>query len=329
MFRKLFFILTLLVLIPASSYAQTYHVRTSSFMPVQDETAFNSEVLADGNYTTGWIEKGDGKGIGEWIHFFFPAKVIVDSVTIRNGIGTGAEFKNVNRLKDVIISYSEGQRQGFTLQDIEKLQSPRVKSYPTTSLGLSVHSVYSNGGIEETGISEISIKYHRPTSEELAAIVKAQSDEVDVSTDPAKPRKLTADEKKVLYEKMDKLEKKKFVLNELKEFFDKFYTNFVTINEEYPRMYVEEHFLRESAMFESFRSMLETRGVLQKYHEAVVSTAGLRYSLRTLTPTEVELWVKGEYTVIYNMRSNQVHENALYHLTKEYGEWKVKNKLEY
>lgn len=325
----MFLILIVLLLFPAGSHAETYHVRTSSFSPVQDETVFDRNVLTDGNYTSGWIEKGDGRGTGEWIHFFFPAKVIVDSVTIRNGIGTGDEFKNINRVKDVIISYSEGQRQGFTLQDIEKLQSPRVKSYPTTSLGISIHSVYSEGGSEETGLSEIAIKYHRPAAEELEAIAKAQSVATAAQGIAGKPRKLTAKEKKVLYEKMDKLEKKKFVLNELKQFFDKFYTNFVTINEDYPRMYVEEHFLRESAMFESFRSMLETRGVLQKYNEAVVSTAGLRYNIRTLTPTEVELWVKGEYTVIYNMRSNQVHENALYHLKKEYGEWKVKNKLEY
>ncbi|WP_027721095.1 discoidin domain-containing protein [Maridesulfovibrio zosterae] len=304
MFRKFIFIIFIFLIVPAVAFAQTIHVSTSSFQTQTNSATFNSSVLTDGNYTTGWIDHGDHGGRGEWIKFSFPAKVIIDSLVIRNGIGTGKDFKINNRAKDIAISYSGGQQQGFKLQDIEKKQGLRIKEYPTTSINLSVRSVYSDGTARNVGISDISIEYHIP-------------------------RKLSAEEKKFLSEKMSKLEHKKAVLNELKVFFDKFYRNFVTINEEYPRMFVPEHFLRESAMFESFRSLLETRGVLQKYHDAVVSTAGLRYSIRTLTPTDVELWVKGDYTVIYDMRTTNVHENALFHLKKEYGEWKVNNKLEY
>ncbi len=316
-----------LLLLPAASMADTYHVRASSFRPSGDESVFDGRFLVDGNCSTGWIENGYGNGTGEWLHFFFPATVIVDSVTLRNGLGTGADFSKINRLKDISVSYSGGQRQEFRLQDTQKSQRPQVKGYPTTSLGLTIHSVYANGTSDDAGFSEMDIRYHRPSRDELEAFERAQAKLVAAAAPP--PRKITEKEKKVLKQKMGKLEHKKAVLEELKVFFDQFYTNFVTINEEYPRMFTEKNFLRESAMFESFRSMLELRGVLQKYHEAVVSTSGLRFSIRTLTPTEVELWVKGDYTVIYDLRSHPMHENSLFHLKKEYGEWKVENKTEY
>lgn len=333
MLKKIMLILAVILLSGRIAYADDYHVRVSSFMPGDGESVFDGKFLSDGNYTTGWIEKGDSDGAGEWLHFFFPAKVIVDSVTIRNGIGTGEDFNKVNRVQKVVVSFSGGQRQGFSLKDTPKLQQLKVADHPTTSLGFSIHSVYSSGEVGDAGISEVDISYHRPTAQELAAVTTGKTAVKTVGKAESKPseqvRKLSEKEKEVLKEKMSKLEHKKAVLEELKVFFDRLYTNFVTISEEYPRMFTEDNFLRESAMFESFRSMLETRGVLQKYHEAVVSTSGLRYSIRTLTPNEVELWVKGEYSVIFDMRDNKVRENALYHLKKEYGEWKVKNKTEY
>ncbi|WP_421903134.1 NADase-type glycan-binding domain-containing protein [Maridesulfovibrio sp.] len=332
MLRKLVLLICLLA-IPSIVFAQPFHVRTSSFVPMDGETVFDSKYLTDGNGTTGWIENGEGSGTGEWIQFFFPAQVIVDSIHIVNGVDTGAGQGKVCRIKDVAISFSGGQRQEFTLIDTGKKQNPRIRKFPTTSLGLNVLSIYKSEGVEQAGISEVLIKYHRITPDEVAAAASAEKGKLDTSAVGeavvVKPRKMSAEEKKVLYEKMSELEKKQVVLDEMKVFFDKFYTNFVTINEEYPRMFTQDQFLLESATFESFRSMLEKRKVLDKYESAVVSTSGLRFSIRTLTPTQVELWVKGEYTVIFDMQSHQMTENALFHLKKEYGEWKVKNKTEF
>ncbi|WP_320174495.1 NADase-type glycan-binding domain-containing protein [Maridesulfovibrio sp.] len=332
MLRKLVLLFCLLA-IPTTVLAQSYHVRTSSFVPMDGESVFDGKSLTDGNSTTGWIENGEGNGSGEWIQFFFPAQVIVDSVQIVNGVDTGPDQEKVGRIKDVAISFSGGQRQEFTLVDTDKKQNPRIRKFPTTSLALNVHTVYKNSGVEQAGISEVAIKYHRITPDEIAAVASSEKGKFDNSVAGEaivmKPRKMSDEEKKVLYEKMSKLEKKQVVLDEMKVFFDKFYTNFVTINEEYPRMFTQDQFLLESSTFESFRSMLEKRKVLDKYKSAVVSTSGLRFSIRTLTPTEVELWVKGEYTVIFDMQSHQMVENALFHLKKEYGEWKVKNKTEF
>lgn len=329
MFNK--FLLTLLLSLVLSSiaYADKYSVRTSSFVPQNGQTVFNGTTLTDCRYKTGWVENGEGAGPGEWIHFFFPTKVVIDSVSVRNGVGIGEDFKKINRLKDVTMSFSGGERQFVTLADSGQEQGLDLLKYPTSSLGLTIRSVYSDGG-SDAGIAEFKIRYHKPFSKERNVAAMEKMTKTDVSQkQKSKARKLTAEEKEVLYKKMSKLEKKRFVLKELKVFFDRLYSNFVTINDEYPRMFVEEHFLRESATFESFRAMLEKRGVLDKYRNAVVSTSGLHYHIRTLTPSEVELWVKGEYTVIFDMRANQVPENALYHLKKEYGEWKIKNKLEY
>ncbi|NDV22855.1 hypothetical protein [Desulfovibrio sp. JC022] len=332
MLRKLIFLVCLLCL-PSMAFAQPFHVRTSSFVPVEGETVFNGKYLTDGNSTTGWIENSEGSGAGEWVQFFFPAQVIVDSVYIVNGVDAGPNQGKVNRVKDVAISFSGGQRQEFTLMDSDKKQNPRIRKFPTTSLGLNIRSVYKHNSVEQAGVSEVLIKYHRITPDEIAAASAPEKGKLDTSAIGeaviVKPRKMSVEEKKVLYEKMSDLEKRQAVLDEMKVFFDKFYTNFVTINEEYPRMFTQDQFLLESSTFENFRAMLQKRKVLDKYQQAIVSTSGLRFSIRTLTPTQVELWVKGDYTVIYDMQSHQITENSLFHLKKEYGEWKVKNKTEF
>ncbi|WP_319778538.1 NADase-type glycan-binding domain-containing protein [Maridesulfovibrio sp.] len=331
MLRKLVFIICLLIS-PSMVMAQPFHVRTSSFVPMESETIFDGKYLTDGNATTGWIENSGGSGTGEWLHFFFPAQVIVDSVQIVNG-GEGSKVGKVARIKDVSVSFSGGQRQEFTLVDSDQKQQPRIRKFPTNSLGLNINSVYKQKDVKHAGFAEVYIKYHRITPEEVAAVTASKKANVTgVASGEAvivKPRKMSVEEKKVLYEKMSALEKKQAVLDEMKVFFDKFYTNFVTMNEEYPRMYTQDKFLLESSTFENFRAMLEKRKVLDKYKSAVVSTSGLRFSIRTLTPTQVELWVKGDYTVIYDMQSHQITENALFHLKKEYGEWKVNSKTEF
>lgn len=325
MFRKIISAIAVSLLLPGTVSAVDYHTRVSSFVPGNNGAVFSGESLRDGNYYTGWIEQGFGNGTGEWLYFFFPSKVVVDSITVRNGIGSGDDFRKVNRVKGVRLSYSEGQRQQYVLEDTEELQKMETRSPPTNSLGLYITSVYTGDSADHAGISEVVIEHHRPTPDETVAFARQAARKKTADS----LRKMSSDERKVLSEKMGKLERKKAVLEELKGFFDRFYSNFVTINEEYPHMFTEDNFMRESAVFENFRSMLKRRGVLQKYQEAVVSTSGLRFTIRTLTPTDVELWVKGEYTVIFDLRSNQVTENALFHLRKEYGEWKVKNKLEY
>ena len=331
MLRKLIFLVFFLC-IPSIVQAQPFHVRTSSFVSMDGETVFEGRYLSDGNSTTGWIENADGSGAGEWVQFFFPEQVIVDTVHLVNGV-EGGRMGKVNRIKDVSVSFSGGQRQEFTLIDSAQKQSPRIRKFPTTSLGIKIRSVYQQENVDSAGFAEIVIKYHRITPEELAAAAAPVKDPLDTSVAGeavvVNTRKMSAEEKKVLYKKMSDLEKKRVVLDEMKVFFDKFYHNFVTINEEYPRMHTQDKFLLESSTFESFRAMLEKRGVLKKYQQAVVSTSGLRYSIRTLTPSEVELWVKGEYTVIYDMQPHKIKENALFHLKKEYGEWKVNDKTEF
>lgn len=328
MLRKLVLLICFLG-IPSMVFAKPFHVRTSSFVSMGGETVFNGKYLTDSNSTTGWIENGEGSGSGEWVQFFFPAQVIVDSVQIVNGVDQG----KVNRIKNVSISFSGGQRQEFTLLDTDQKQNPRIRKFPTTSLGLNIRSVYQQEGVEQAGISEVLIKYHNITADEIAAAAAPTKGRLDTSVAGeavvVKPRKMSIEEKKALYAKMSELEKKQAVIDELKVFFDKFYSNFVTMNDAYPRMYTQAKFMLESSTFESFRSMLKKRKVLDKYENAVVSTSGLRYSIRTLTPTQVELWVKGEYTVIYDVQAHQIPENALFHLKKEYGEWKVQDKTEF
>ncbi|MBI9112579.1 hypothetical protein [Maridesulfovibrio ferrireducens] len=322
MFRKLFFIIIVVFVFPTLCSAETATLKVSSFVSQADGNFFNASVLSDDDAATGWIVNAGNKGTGQWLQFSFPQAVVVDSIFFRNGIYLDSKFNQVNRVKGVEVSFGGVHRQSLTLKNIFQKQKIEAVKCITDSLELTIGSIYSDGESGKAGFSEVLVEYHIPTAEEKAVLVVSKK-EIEKKT------QLSAKQKEFLVAKMVKLEKERILLGEMKTFFDKFYSAFVTINEDYPHMFVEAEFLRESSYFESFRSMLKKRGVLKKYQEAVVSTSGLRFNIRTKTANEVELWVKGYYTVIFDLKDNKVTENSLYILKKEYGEWKVKSKFEY
>ncbi|SMF17932.1 NADase-type glycan-binding domain-containing protein [Desulfovibrio gilichinskyi] len=320
MFRKLFFILLIIFAFPVICSANPVNIKALPFTAQIDETAFNVSILMDNDTATGWIFNTDGKKATQILQFSFPQGVVVDTIAFINGVN----LKNikVSKVKDIQVSFGGVHRQSATLKNISKRQVIKAVECITESLEIEAKSVYSDGKSDQAGISEIQIKYHIPNAKEKSSLIISRKELV-------KEPKLTAEQEKILAEKIEKLNQERLLLREMKNFFDKFYSAFVTISEEYPRMFVEEEFIRESSYFESFRSMLEKRGVLEKYQKAIVSTSGLRFNIRTHTADEVELWVKGSYSVIIDLKDNQVTENSLYILKKEYGEWKVKSKIEY
>ncbi|WP_291328502.1 hypothetical protein [Desulfovibrio sp. UCD-KL4C] len=320
MFRKLFFIILIIFSFPVICGAKPINIKASTFTPQTGETPFNATILTDNDTGTGWIFNTGGKKTIQELQFSFPQEVVVDTISFINGVNL--KSKKVSRVKKIEVSFGGIHRQSATLKNISKRQAIKAVACITESLEIIADSVYSDGKIAKAGISEILIKYHLPNEKEKASLVISKKERI-------KKPKLTAEQKKKLAEKIEKLKQEKLLLREMKNFFDKFYTAFVTISEEYPRMFVQEEFIRESSYFESFRSMLEKRGVLEKYKRAMISTSGLRFNIRTRTADEVELWVKGSYSVIIDLKDNQVTENALYILKKEYGEWKVKSKTEY
>ncbi len=332
MIRKLFFIVAILMAIPslcsadakakAETEADIVQIKVSSFVPQAGSSSFNASSLSDGDESTGWLENVAGNGTGQWLQFVFPKDVVVDSVVFRNGFDSDVSDQEISKVKGMRVSFGGVHRQSFILKETDRMQKIEAVKCMTKSLELTIDSVYSNATNSVAGFSEILVEYHDPTTEELATLVVSKKI-------VAEKRYLSAKQKEILAEKMAKLEQEKILRAEIETFFDKFYTAFVTISEEYPRMFVESQFLRESSYFESFRAMLDKRGVLKKYQEAIVSTSGLRYNFRTHTPTEVELWVKGDYTVIFDLRDNLVTENSLYTLKRELGEWKVKSKVEF
>ncbi|OEU70036.1 MAG: hypothetical protein BA863_05250 [Desulfovibrio sp. S3730MH75] len=336
MIRKLFFLLAILMVIPslcsaeaeikvkakAETEAETVQMKFSSFVPQAGSSSFNASALSDGDKSTGWLENVDGNGTGQWVQFVFPKEVVVDSVVFRNGFDSESGDLEVSKVKGMRVSFGGVHRQSLTLKDTDKMQKIVAVKCMTKSLELTIDSVHSNATNSVAGFSEILVEYHDPSTQELAALVVSKKVVV-------KKPYMSLKQREALAKKMEKIEQEKILRAEIKEFFDKFYTAFVTISEEYPHMFVQSQFLRESSYFESFRAMLDKRGVLKKYQEAIVSTSGLRYNFRTHTPTEVELWVKGDYTVIFGLKDNLVTENSLYTLKRELGEWKVKSKVEF
>ncbi|WP_031481870.1 NADase-type glycan-binding domain-containing protein [Maridesulfovibrio frigidus] len=322
MIRKLFLLIAILMAIPSLCHAEAVQMKVSSFVPQAGSSLFNASALSDGDESTGWLENVDGNGAGQWVQFVFPNNVVVDSVVFRNGLDSESADFQVAKVKGVRVSFGGVHRQSVNLKDTDKMQKIEAVKCITKSLELTIDSVHSNATNSVAGFSEILVEYHDPSTQELAALVISKKVLV-------KEPYLTPKQRELLAEKLEKLEQERILRAEVEAFFDKFYTAFVTISEEYPRMFVEAQFLRESSYFESFRAMLDKRGVLEKYQNAIVSTSGLRYNFRTHTPTEIELWVKGDYTVIFDLRDNLVTENSLYTLKRELGEWKVKSKVEF
>lgn len=310
---------------------QPMHIRVSSFASGGDRVMFDGNRINDGNFDTSWRSNSFGDGTGQWIQLFFPDEVVVDSIFIRNGEGSGKSFKRFNRVKNATMIYSDREQQEIVVADSENLQTFTPLRKVTTSLSLVLDKVYPGTDNSTSAIAEYYVSYHRPDDKErqqilaiesarAAELKRVQAEVADSSKDNRHhAKKRDADDKLLTHDEAQKV---------FAEFFDKFYSSFVTLNDAYPRMYAESEYMRESIFFDSFKYSIEQRGVLKYYQDSMVDTHDLKIEIITLRKREADVKVSGFYDVVFNLKLTTMPEDSKYHLVKEYGKWKVAEKVE-
>jgi hypothetical protein len=114
------------------------------------------ENLIDNNLTTAWSEGAGNPGVGEWVRFEFGKTVRVDKIEIANGYQKDSRrFKGNPRARTVRIDYSDGTSELVNLYDATGYQYITTAGRATTSIKVTIESVYAGDEWEDTSFSEV------------------------------------------------------------------------------------------------------------------------------------------------------------------------------
>lgn len=116
--------------------------------------------IYDGDNTTAWAEGAKGSGIGEWIKCEFNSEKTISKIEIVPGFDKMHEKLNDlwelnNQLKEIQVTFSDGSSQLFSLEKGNRLQSLQLKPVNTSSVTLTIKSVYNGTKWDDTVISGV------------------------------------------------------------------------------------------------------------------------------------------------------------------------------
>lgn len=115
--------------------------------------------VIDGDNATAWVEDADGQGEGESLTIELDDTYAVSGFIINAGYQKNTEvYDNNSRPKELIVSFSDGQRLTVELNDYYDAQKIVFdSSLETTSVTFTINDVYPGGKYEDTVISEIRL----------------------------------------------------------------------------------------------------------------------------------------------------------------------------
>ena len=142
-----------------SSIINWDNVNASSEL-IQKSKSYKVENVIDNNKSTAWIEGVKGDGIGEYIQFSSKNTFIVDKIDIINGLSKSEKiYKNNNRIKKVLIEFSDKSQQVYELKDNNMdYQTIDIGGKNTNSIKIVIQEVYTESSVyQDSCISEIAI----------------------------------------------------------------------------------------------------------------------------------------------------------------------------
>lgn len=142
-----------------SSIINWDNVNASSEL-IQKSKNYKVENVIDNNKSTAWIEGVDGDGIGEYIKFSSKNTFRVDKIDIINGLSKSEKtYKNNNRIKKIIIEFSDKSQQVYELKDNNMdYQTIDIGGKNTNSIKIIIQGVYTESRVyQDSCISEIAI----------------------------------------------------------------------------------------------------------------------------------------------------------------------------
>ena len=127
---------------------------------IQKSMNYKVENVIDDNPSTAWIEGVSDDGIGQFIQFSSNNTFRVDKIDIINGFSKNQKtYMKINRVKKVIIEFSDKSQQVYELEDNNmEYQTIDIGGINTNSVKVIIQEVYTNGRVyKDTCISEISV----------------------------------------------------------------------------------------------------------------------------------------------------------------------------
>lgn len=169
-------VLTTLIL--ASSFGDAAVLKptwsASSVAPTVDNQSYGATNLGDGKASSAWFEGVDGSGLNEWVQADLGADKSVTGFTVWAGWWyTSSQWTHYNRPKALLVEFSDGTTQEFTLQDSYTPQSFDLSAAKkTSSVKFKIKSDFTSDAYQDTAISEIQI---RDNSKSASAAVSSYS----------------------------------------------------------------------------------------------------------------------------------------------------------
>lgn len=113
--------------------------------------------LLDGDKMTNWTEDAYGNGVGEYIHFDFTDTVQLNSIRIRGGNRRDhLHYAANSRPARITMTFSDGSSESFTMHDVYESQVLTLsKPVMTSSLQITIDSVYAGNKYQDTAISDV------------------------------------------------------------------------------------------------------------------------------------------------------------------------------
>ena len=140
---------------------ETYCV--SSVLRPQLGNSYGAQNLFAGSTASAWVEGRDGSGVGDWITIEFDGMRVVKSITVRNGYQKSSDiFRKNNRVRQLRVTFSQGETQTFTLQDrLGQEHIDLAKPVKAYWMKFIIDDVWAGNRYTDTAITKLVVSSER------------------------------------------------------------------------------------------------------------------------------------------------------------------------
>jgi len=170
--RHLIIFISLFIIIFTFLQTKVYGWRLSTSSYLNNSTRYAPDNLFDKSLYTAWAEGAKDKGIGEWVLINFDYGKKIADIGIFNGYQKNIKlFVENNRVKELEITVSDGNKKIVTLEDVKSVQWIPLNKQ-TQWMKFRILSVYKGKKYNDTCMTEI-IFSHKEIFNDVDKIFKS------------------------------------------------------------------------------------------------------------------------------------------------------------
>ncbi|MDG1479679.1 MAG: discoidin domain-containing protein [Myxococcota bacterium] len=132
--------------------------------------SYEPKNLKDSKRSTVWVEGESGSGLGSWVQVDLDGTQTINGIRLWNGNWyTGDFWQRHNRIKEILVTFSDGSTQRFTLKDEMMPEEIRFDApVETSSVKIQIKGIYSGSTFNDTCLSEVQV-FNDVSSENITA----------------------------------------------------------------------------------------------------------------------------------------------------------------